>query len=61
MDKFTAAECTYKNGYSKAIKDFEHKLKEKIDYNARWFGKFYKFSVFEAIDEIVDELKTGEN
>ena len=60
MDKYTATELAYKNGYAngyeKAVKDFEQKLKEKIDFNSRWFGKFYKFSVFEAIDKITKEL-----
>jgi hypothetical protein len=60
MDKYTATELAYKNGYengyNQAIKDFEQKLKKKIDDNSKWFGKFYKFSVLDAIDKITKEL-----
>ena len=58
MDEFNT---NYNNGYNQAIKDFELKLKKKIDDNSKWFGRFYKFSVFEAIDKIADELTKKEN
>ena len=56
MDMHTATEVAYKNGYEQALNDFEKKLKEQIDINARWYGRFYKFSVNDSIDDVKEEL-----
>lgn len=56
MDMYTATEVAYKNGYEKALNDFEQLLKKQIDENSKWYGRFYKFSVNDSIDAVKEEL-----
>ncbi|MBO5711422.1 MAG: hypothetical protein J6R47_01155 [Acholeplasmatales bacterium] len=57
MDNYLATEIAYKNGYHKALEEFEKSLKTKVDEESRWFGKYYKFSVFNSIDKTIKELR----
>lgn len=59
MDGFTATEISYKNGYNQALSDFEKLLKRKIDDQTKFYGKYYKFAVYDSIDKTVTELKKG--
>ena len=59
MDEFTDTELTYKNGYNQALSDVETLLKQKIDDQTKFYGKYYKFAVYDSIDKTVMELKKG--
>ena len=39
MDRFTATELAYKNGYNQALSDVEKLLKQKIDDQTKFYGK----------------------
>lgn len=58
MDKHTATEMAYKNGYAKGVKEFAERLKEK--FTLQWCGS--KFGIIHGwIDSLVKEMVGDDN
>lgn len=62
MDKHTATEQAYKNGYAKGIKEFAERLKERKYQSSDWSHGEHPFVVEETdIDELVEEMVGDDN
>lgn len=53
MDKHTACELAYKNGYNKALEEFVEKLKENSIATFSWSGVV----LVEEIDNLVTKMR----
>ena len=58
MDKHTATEMAYKNGYANGVKEFAERLKKK--FTLQWCGSKYGI-IHGWIDNLVKEMVGADN